>query len=332
MATIFQCKFIRFCAHHVNSNFISDNEKKFEYFNKQFSHIGINKKTFIDYLKRYITFARKKKLKIEAVEEFDIAAWEKCSDDIKMSHSLKECKPCSLKALSLVVLPFAKPIISSPPPCSSSFSTSTPLSVAVGLPLPAFSPSTISAVFHSSPSTISLSSHNLSTPTSSKLSTRTPLNGGLEDSATPVAINISIPVPDKKIVGAEKVAAEAVLRDIGSQFKSIYNKEFTDVVPKVPGSNLQNRLTNAERVKKLRKLHKAVKSSIEETSHSREAKVVYGTRQSKSQYKTQRLAYHFESKENAETRTNKRKIYLDYFFLMRTCFSRGKNSIKFIYS
>ena len=129
----------------------------------------------------------------------------------------------------------------------------------------------------------------------------------------------------------DRVAAEAVLSDIGSQFKSIYNKEFTDVVPKVPGSNLQNRLTNAERVKKLRKLHKAVKSSIEETSHSREAKVVYGTRQSKSQYKTQGLAYHFESKENAETRTNKRKIYLDYFFLMRTCFSRGKNWIKFIY-
>ena len=139
------------------------------------------------------------------------------------------------------------------PPCSSSFSISTPFSV--GLPLPAFSPSTISAVFHLSPLTISFSCLSfLSTPTQSKLST--PLNRRIEDLTTPPgAINISIPLPDKKIVGAKKVAAESVLKDIGTQLKSIYKIECTDIIPKVPGSNLKNRLTNVEQVKKLRKLH-----------------------------------------------------------------------------
>ena len=150
-------------------------------------------------------------------------------------------------------------------------------------------------------------SNNISTPSTSVLSS--------ENDSTPVgAIKIVIPVPDKRIVGAEKVAAEAVLKELGSQFKQIYNKDFTDVVPKIPGSNLQIRPTNSERKKKLRKLHKAVKSSIEKTIHSRDTNIVYGTRQSKAQYGTQRLSYHFESKEKAEIRTEKRKYFLDFHF------------------
>ena len=68
-------------------------------------------------------------------------------------------------------------------------------------------------------------------------------------------------------------------------------------------------MTDAERKKKLRNIHKRVKTTIETTQHERASSVFFGTRQSKSQYERQRLALNFETTENAICRTLKRNYF-----------------------
>ena len=78
-------------------------------------------------------------------------------------------------------------------------------------------------------------------------------------------------------------------------------------------SNLVKKETDTERKRKFRKIHKRVKTSIETEQHSKAADVFYGTRQSKSQYESQRLALTHEEKEDAIIRTKKRNFYKHNF-------------------
>ena len=69
---------------------------------------------------------------------------------------------------------------------------------------------------------------------------------------------------------------------------------------------MTKKLSDAERKKKLRNIHKRVKTAIEATQHEIASGVFFGTRQSKSQYERQRLALNFEKTEDAICRTLKR--------------------------
>ena len=111
---------------------------------------------------------------------------------------------------------------------------------------------------------------------------------------------------------AKKEAARAVLKQMNDQFTNIYGTSFDELVTKIPEVNLKVKESILDRKKKLQKTYQKVKSSIEESRAKVDSLTFYGTRQSKSMCEKQRMALHFESRNDATTRSQKRsKIFFN---------------------
>lgn len=92
-----------------------------------------------------------------------------------------------------------------------------------------------------------------------------------------------------------------------SSGKKSIHQNLLDVLKKVPEANLISKPSNAERMAKLRNLHRKVKNSIESDVSTREVTAVFRTSQSRSQYEKQRMELYFGKKEDVVERVHKRK-------------------------
>ncbi|XP_066914211.1 uncharacterized protein [Clytia hemisphaerica] len=99
-----------------------------------------------------------------------------------------------------------------------------------------------------------------------------------------------------------------LLTKLNEEFHCLYGKKFTDVVCKVPEAKLQAKPTEAERKKRDRKIRRDVRDELQNVLYSRDSQVLFGTRQTASQYESQRKAMFMESPADAKARTEKRKL------------------------
>ena len=278
------------CAYQVNRDFHSyDTDGKFNFFKSQFPHINMDKKKIMGYLKRFIKYSKENKNKINGTlhslkKEFNFEAWSKIDASMKLNHTTGDCLAC---------FPVAEEIS-----LSSSSSPTTPSTLSICQPSP-LSPSASCLVTPSTKSchvTPSTQSVNLDDSGFSVIHTpNTPFR----------SLCISVPIPDKTLPDAEKIAAKLAIAKLDEGFKLAYGKPFTDLAPKVPGSKFQLKLTSVERKRKMRNLHKKVKQSIEKEMHSRDTNTLFGIRQTKAQYSKQRASLFLENKDLAKRRTEK---------------------------
>lgn len=179
--------------------------------------------------------------------------------------------------------------------------------VSSSLPIPTL---TSTNNFFSTPisasSIVPFSPPSISSPPFTPLSQTTPFYG-----------HVDIPLPDKSLKGAEKVAATIVMKEMDSMFNNIYGDSFSNILTKIQASNLQLKLSPSQR--KISYVWCTckivnVKLSIKKEVHSRDASTLFGTRQARSQYEQQRLALHFVTKEHGRSRTV--KVILILMFLI----------------
>lgn len=276
MATVFHCKYLKATLFRISQKYhAQEKQKKYNEFSSQFAHITMDYQKFITYYNRFVLNTNKKKLQKgvrEAwIDMFSLEKWNALDDGHKRLHTVRECQPCKF-------------IIFDPSP---------------RLPVPSISLdstcSTPSQSFHSSPST----PHP--TPSSNLQMPKTP--------TTPFSsLKIDIPIHSTPSVKHQKQAASTVLTKLNEEFHCLYGKKFTDVVCKVPEAKLQAKPTEAERKKRDRKIRRDVRDELQNVLYSRDSQVLFGTRQTASQYESQRKAMFMESPADAKARTEKRNL------------------------
>ena len=276
MANVFRCNYMVGALYRVGLKYHSTEKKeKFDEFKSQFCHVDMDYQTFLTYFTRFMLNASKKKLKNGVREawsnKFSIEKWNALDDDYKKLHTLHECQPCKFYIFDpLPKLPV--PTLSADSTCSTTQS------------------------LDSVPSTpLAASSSNLNLP-------KTP--------TTPFStLHIDIPIHTTPSVKHQKEAASAVMTTLDKEFNNAYGETFTDVICKVKESKLQLKPTEAERKKKDRKIRRDVRDKLQNVMYSRDAEVLFGTRQTSTQYEKQRKAIFMESPADAKTRTEKRKLF-----------------------
>ena len=329
MAQVFQCHYMKAALFELNGS-VHSSEQCFKYnrFVEQFRHISIDRKNFYTYLKRFVDYSRKKKLKTVEKEGFKKVfsreKWDEMDYENMKLHTLYKCNPCHHFPLSLNVqssqlpTPFSTskdehlrqnistessnaPHFSSPLSIVSSTTTflTTPTNIQHLEPDP-FSPLPTTPT-----ASISLTPRQQSS--SSSTAHQTP-----QTPSVPLSfLTICVPVPENAVKGTDKIIAKEVGMQANNFFTSKFGNLFTDVASKVKEFNLIKRPTSAQRKQKTRKVQRKLKTSLECHIHQRDTDVHFGTRQSKRQYVDQRLGTYFETKEKAAERTKKRKFKLN---------------------
>lgn len=322
MANAFQCHYMKAAAFRINAS-VHSSEKhlKYDLFVDQFKNVVIERKHFYTYLKRFIEYSRRKKLKTVEKEGFinvfGIENWEKLDPENMRLHTFFKCNPCHHFPITLntpssnlnTQLPTPFPtstgehpehsLNSNPTSSDASTFSSTPLSIQTNI---------FSDTQSECPDAI-LESTSPKTP--SNLFCTNCLSSSAKTPTTPLSsLTITIPIPDKPLSGADKIAARDLIVQANDKFKTKFGKLFTDLAPKVKESKLQPRLTDAEKKKHIRRMQRGIKKTTESNMHSRDALVHYGIRQTGSQYRKQRAATFLESTEKAVLRTEKRNYIL----------------------
>nr|XP_047131932.1 uncharacterized protein LOC124810996 [Hydra vulgaris] len=102
-----------------------------------------------------------------------------------------------------------------------------------------------------------------------------------------------------------KETCKSVLENINTSWNSLYDTPFLKVLSKLPSTNLVEKLSSADKKKKLRKSHRKLKATIENhwEKYSKDTNTLFGVRQSRSSYLKIRSSLHFESKKDAVKRT-----------------------------
>ena len=79
-----------------------------------------------------------------------------------------------------------------------------------------------------------------------------------------------------------KAAAESVIENINTQWDAIYDTPFTEILTKLPSTNLSQKNTDAERKEKLRNIHRKLKTNLENSwqENSKDTNTLLGTSQS----------------------------------------------------
>ena len=296
MTTIFQCGFIRSCLLRTNKTIHSSdiNCNKFNCFLEQFQHIDIDQKHFQRKSKEFSLALRKRvwhgEKKEKFMKAFSLKTWKMLSFTEKKKHSLHTCVECLLtfaeeqelfpevsrksKKIQLINTSHNSPVLSpqeNTPPARTPEIETTP---------------TPSSDNHSLPFlTTTPRPGNHSLPFQSMVSVNTPSIEGMKESA------------------------KAVLKDVTTHWNKIYTTPFTKILTEIPECNITEKISNSERKKELRKIHKRVKESIETSWKGTDTTTLYGTRQSKSRYEKHRASLFFETKAEANDKKTKTGRY-----------------------
>ena len=282
MANVFRCNYIKAALYKIQlSNFPGGLSEKYDEFSRQFPHVNLDYVTFITYYKRFTDSTRSKKISVkekeEWIEKFSKQKYEHLDEAYRALHTLNECEPCKYWTFQAPSAKRPKPKLPKSLPTSQTHTIDSP------------------DTNTKSPSFLSAHSPDFLPSTPKSILPKTP--------TTPFS-SLQITLSN---TSNEKKAASEVLKQINKPFATVYGKLFTDVLPKVPEANLQPKLSASERKQKLRKVQRGVRDSLNKEIAERDSTVLFGTRQSTTQYKVQRSSLYMETPENARIRTEKRK-------------------------
>ena len=303
MSLFFQCGFIRSCLLHVNMNssfHSSDTHGKFLYFMEQFHHVDIEEKYFKRKLKDFTKFIDKAKWRGEKrgtyVNMFSYKVWKNLPASDKKKHSLYNCKQCILKF----------------PEATSLFPKLNGTKNQINRHRNALTDITnTQQTPNKSNKSIDLgadTTNTQQTPNNSKECTElgevTKTYITPQHDITPIAIHLTTTIPVGESTNSiMKESAMAVLTDVQNQWQKVYDTPFTKVLTKIPECNLKEKDSKSAQKKRLRTLHKNIKTAIETSweENGKDTDTFFGTRQSMSRYSKQRSSLFFETKSKAQS-------------------------------
>ena len=107
---------------------------------------------------------------------------------------------------------------------------------------------------------------------------------------------------------ALKAATKEVYEKINAPFEKTFGVTFVVAQTSLPELNVQVKKSRVELKREMRNKSRAEKKNIQDQWAQKECDTMLGTRQTYSQRQEQRLSLYFESKEDAENRSNKRSL------------------------
>ena len=107
---------------------------------------------------------------------------------------------------------------------------------------------------------------------------------------------------------ALKAATKEVYEKINAPFEKTFGVTFVVAQISLPELNVQVKKSRVELKREMRNKSRAEKKNIQDQWAQKECDTMLGTRQTYSQRQEQRLSLYFESKEDAENRSNKRSL------------------------
>jgi len=133
----------------------------------------------------------------------------------------------------------------------------------------------------------------------------------------------------KPTLKAIKQAATKIYEDINGPFQELFGMSFAKAQTKTPELCLQEKKSQAELRKQRRERLRAEKKQMEEHWSNRDCDTMLATRQTYMQRQEQRLALFFETPEDAENRSAKRKDSEDHGLFKRKRHSPKPEDLQF---
>ena len=246
MTTIFQCGLIRSCLLRTNKTIHSSdiNCNKFNCFSEQFQHIDIDQKHFQRKSKEfslpYENGSGMEREKREIYEGLFIKDMENAILHRKEETFPHTCVEC------LLTFPEEQELF---PEVSRKSKKIQLINTSHNSPVLSPQENTPSARTPEIETTPTPSSENHSLP----FLTTTPRPG---NHSLPFQSMVSVNTPS---IEGMKESAKAVLKDVTTHWNKIYATPFTKSLPEIPECNITEKISNSERKKELRKIHKRVK-------------------------------------------------------------------------
>ena len=87
-------------------------------------------------------------------------------------------------------------------------------------------------------------------------------SNGNDDQELEHKITVTLPIPQKKLIGVAKVAAQSIIDTVSGTFEELYDQPLSEILPKLPDLQLEKKKSPSEKKKRVRAIENNVRSAM----------------------------------------------------------------------